>query len=112
MNTISAPETILEQIARIQRMEKGTLSIIRETPDGPCCNFQRWEGKRHISEYIPARQVPEVRENLQAHAEFEALLAQYVQLVSTRTRDKRLAGVKKKRRMPNSSSPKKRKSNS
>lgn len=44
MNTISTPETIFEQIARIQRMEKGTLSIIRETPDGPCCNFQRWEG--------------------------------------------------------------------
>jgi len=25
MNTISTPETIFEQIARIQRMEKGTL---------------------------------------------------------------------------------------
>ena len=112
MNTFPSSEAILEQIARIQCMEKGTLSTIRQTADGPCCNFQRWEGQRHSSEYIPALQVPKVRENLQAHTQFEALVAQYVQLVSARTRQERLAGVQKKRQMPNSSSPKKRKSNS
>ena len=112
MNTILTPEAILEQIAHIQCMEKGTLSTIRETADGPCCNFQRWEGPRHTSEYIPAHQVPQVRENLQAHTQFEALVAQYVQLVSARTRQERLAEGKKKRQMPNSSSRKKQKSNS
>jgi hypothetical protein len=104
------PEDILKQIARIERMEKGTLSSIRETPRGPCCNFQRWENGRNISEYIPAEQVPNVRDNLQSHERFEALVAKYVQLLSTRSRDQRLAGVQKKRPPHNSSSPRKPKS--
>ena len=110
MNTPSTPEDVLLQIARIGRLEKGTLSPIRQTPKGPCCNFQRWENGRNVSEYIAAEQVPEVRENLQAHAEFETLVAEYVQLLSARSRQQRLGAVKKKRRPRTSSSPRKPKS--
>jgi hypothetical protein len=110
MNTMPTPEDVLKQIARIERIEKGSLSAIRDTPKGPCCNFQRWENGRNVSEYISAEQVPLVRENLQAHAQFEALAAKYVQLLSARSRDQRLAGVKKKRRPRTSSSPRKPKS--
>jgi hypothetical protein len=110
MNITPTPETILQQIARLERLEKGTLSTIRQTQKGPCCNFQRWENGRNVSEYIAAERVPQVRDHLQAHAQFEALVAQYVQLLSARSREQRLAEVEKKRRPKSSSSPKKRKS--
>jgi hypothetical protein len=110
MNTSPTPEDVLQQIARIGRMEKGTLSTIRQTSEGPSCNFQRWENGRNVSEYVAAEQVPQVRENLQAHAEFETLVAKYVELVSAHSRQQRHSGVKKKRRPPNSSSPRKPKS--
>jgi hypothetical protein len=112
VNTLPTPEDVLQQIARIGRMEKGSLSTIRQTPNGPCCNFQRWEHGRNVSEYVAAEQVPKVRDNLQAHAEFETLVAKYVQLMSARSRDERLGASKKKRRLLNFSSPKKPKSNS
>ena len=107
MNTTPTPQSLLQQIARLDRLERGTLSVLREGAHGPCCNFQRWEGGRNVSQYVPAAQVPLVRENLEAYAQFAALIEQYVQLVSTRSREARLAGVKKKRLPPTSSSPKK-----
>ena len=45
-------------------MERGTLSVIRQTSQGPCCNLQRRENGRHTSEYIPADQVAVVEANL------------------------------------------------
>ena len=96
MNTTPTPEILLQQIARIQRMERGTLSVLREGANGPCCNFQRWEAGRNVSQYVPADQVPLVRENLDAYAQFDALIEQYVQLLSARSREERRAGVKKK----------------
>lgn len=94
MNSKNTPENILRQIAGIQHMEKGTLSTIRETAKGPSCNFQRWEDGRNRSEYVPADQVAHVRKNLQAHATFETLVANYSQALSTRSREERLAGLK------------------
>jgi hypothetical protein len=110
MTTPIRIEKLLQQMAGIKEMERGTLSTIRQTPQGPCCNFQRREDGRHISEYIPATKVEEVQEHLQAYEQFQGLVDQYVQLVSQRSREQRLAGVKKKRHPPSSSSPKKPKS--
>lgn len=107
MNSTLTPENILQSIARIQRMERGTLSVLRQSSNGPCCNFQRWEAGRNVSQYVPADQVPLVQENLNAYAQFETLIEQYVLLVSARSREDRLAGVKKKHRPPTSSSPRK-----
>ncbi len=110
MNPKSTPESILHQITGIQRMEKGALSTIRQTAKGPSCNFQRWEDGRNRSEYVPADQVAHVLENLQAHARFETLVSSYVQALSTRSREERLAGAKKKRPTQTSASPRKPKS--
>jgi len=110
MNTKTTPESLLAQIVGIQHMEKGSLSILRQTASGPACNFQRWEGGKNCSEYVPAGEVSQVQENLQAHAQFETLVADYVQSVSTRSRQERLAGGKKKRPTQTSASPKKPKS--
>lgn len=91
-------------------MERGTLSIIRQTSNGPCCNFQRWEDGHHRSEYIPAAQVPEVEANLRAYQEFQSLVEEFAGLVSRQSRENRLAEVKKKLRNPTSSSRRKPKS--
>jgi hypothetical protein len=110
MNPAPTPESLLQQIARIPRLEKGTLSVLRQSVAGPCCNFQRWENGRNLSQYVSAEQVPQVRENLAAYEEFTALVERYVEVLSARSRAERLAGAQKKRRPPTSSSPRKRRS--
>lgn len=112
MNATPSPENLLQEIARIQQLEKGKLCILRQGPKGPYYNLQRWEKGRNVSQYVPADQVAAVQENLAAHAQFEALSEQYVQLLSERSRAQRLAGVKKKRPPRKSSSPRKPKSSS
>jgi hypothetical protein len=107
---IPTPESLLQQIAALQHLEKGTLSVVRETARGPACNFQRWEAGRNVSAYVPPEQVPAVRENLAAYQQFTTLVDQYVQLVSARSRAERLGELKKKPRPPTSSSPRKPKS--
>jgi len=92
-------------------MEQGKLCVLRQGPSGPDYNLQRWENGANVSQYIPADQLPAVEENLAAYAQFEGLIDTYVQLVSTRSREERLAGVQKKSpRRPSSSSPRKQKS--
>jgi hypothetical protein len=110
MTPSPTPESILQQMAGIQRLERGTLSVVRQSAAGPCCNFQRWEDGRNVSQYVCAEEVPLVRANLAAYEQCAALMEQYVQLLSTRSREERLAGVKKKRRPPTSSLRKKPKS--
>ncbi len=92
MNATPSPENLLQEIARIQQLEQGKLCILRQGPKGPYYNLQRWEKGRNVSQYVPADQVAAVQENLAAHAQFEALSEQYVQLLSERSRAQRLAG--------------------
>jgi len=110
MNSKTTPESILKEVAAIQRLEKGSLSTIRQTAKGPAFNFQRWENGRNRSEYVPADQVAQVQENLQAHVRFETLVASYVEALSARSREERLPGAKKKRPTKISALPKKPKS--
>ena len=110
MNPHQDPQSILRQIASIRRMERGSLSVIRESAEGPCCNLQRWQDGHNRSEYVPAGQVPLVREHIEAYARFQALVEQYTRLVTEETRAERAAGVKKKRGGRTSLSPGKRRS--
>jgi hypothetical protein len=114
MTTPTSPEAILHQIAQIQRMDRGTLSVIRQGPQGPYYNHQCYENGRNVSRYVPAEQVPDLQGALAGFAHFQELVAQYVQLVVTRTRAERAAGSKKKKKLPtpNCSWPKTRKSGS
>jgi len=86
-------------------MERGTLSVLRQTAKGPVCNFQRWDGSRHRSEYIPADQVPVVEANLERYKQFQSVVDQYVEVVSRKSREERLAGVKKNDRPRNRPCP-------
>ena len=108
----NTPEILLHQIAAIDRMEHGTISILRMGPNGPYFSFQGWENGRHVSRYVPAEQEPALRENIAAYQRFDARVHEYVRLVSDQSREQRLAGVKKKHPTKSSSSPRKRKSSS
>ena len=112
MNTKSTPQSVLHDIAQIQHMERGTLSIIRQGPRGPYYNHQCYEEGRNVSRYVPCQQVGDIQEAIQGYHRFQALAQQYAQLVVEKTRAEREAGSKKKTRRQNSSWPKSRKSSS
>lgn len=71
MNTPLTPEAILQQITQIQRMDRGTLSIIRQGPEGPYYNHQCYENGRNVSRYVPAKQVAQLKDDLTAHHRFQ-----------------------------------------
>jgi hypothetical protein len=111
MNSHPTPEAILQQIAQIQRMDHGSISVIRQGPHGPYYNHQCFENGRNVSRYVPAQQVPELREAIEGYRQFQQLVKQYVQLRVEKTRSARQAGLKKKPPRPRSSWPKTKKSN-
>lgn len=103
-------ESLLQQIAQIERMEPGKLCITRQGPQGPYYNLQCREQGKTVTRYVPQDQAAQVAQNTANHARFQALVAQYVQLVATRTRQEREEGSKKKALPPRSSGPRTRKS--
>jgi hypothetical protein len=111
MNSKLTPESILQQIAQIQRLDQGTVSVIRQGPQGPYYNHQCYEKGRNVSRYVSAQQVPELEEAIEGYRRFQELVKQYVQIKVEKTRSEREAGFKKKTPRPKSSSPKNRKSN-
>ena len=112
MNTKSSPQSVLHDIAQIQHMERGTLSVIREGPSGPYYNHQCYEEGKNVSRYVPSEQVSQIKEAIEGYHRFLELTQQYAQRVVEKTRAEREAGSKKKTRRQNSSWPKTRKSSS
>lgn len=112
MNSNTTPESILQQIAQIPRIERGKISVIRQGPSGPYYNHQTWEDGKNVSRYVPQDQVAALQEAIAGHERLQALLDQYVQLREQQSRAERATGAKKKTRRPRSSWPKTRKSNS
>jgi hypothetical protein len=96
MNPKLTPESILQAIAQIQHMDRGTLSVIRQGPTGPYYNHQCYEEGHNVSRYVPRDQVDDLKEAIEGHQRFQQLMEQYVQLMVERTRAERLIGFKKK----------------
>ena len=112
MNTQSTPESILQALAQIQRLDRGTLNVLRQGPEGPYYNHQCYEDGRNVSRYVPSQQVAELKEALEGYRRFQELVEQYVELLVAKTRAERQAGLKKKPPLRNSSWPRTRKSSS
>jgi hypothetical protein len=112
MKTPVTPESILRDLAQIQRLERGSVSVLRQGPNGPYYNHQCYEDGRNVSRYVPAEQVEELKAAIADHQRFQQRVQQYVQLLVERTRAERQAGSKKKSLRPTSSWPKTRKSSS
>lgn len=49
MKTHITPESVLRDLAQIQRLDRGSLSIIRQGPTGPYYNHQCYEDGRNVS---------------------------------------------------------------
>jgi len=109
MKTPITPESILQELAQIQSLDRGTVSVIRQGPAGPYYNHQCYEDGRNVSRYVPAEQVPELQSALANYQRFQELIQHYVQLKVEETRAQRQAGSKKKTLPPISSWPKTRK---
>jgi hypothetical protein len=96
METKLSPELLLQQIALIQHLDRGTVSILRQGPQGPYYNHQCYENGRNVSRYVPSEQVSELKAAIESYHQVQELMAQYVQLMVERTRAERAAGAKKK----------------
>ena len=102
------PESVLQQIAQIRRMDRGTVSVIRQGPKGPYYNHQCYEEGHNVSRYVPSDQVANLQEAQENYRCFQGLIEQYVQLMVERTRVERQGAKKKTPRII--SSPRTRKS--
>jgi hypothetical protein len=110
MNTQTTPESILQALAQIQRLDRGSVSVLRHGPNGPYYNHQCYEDGRNVSRYVPAEQVAELQAAIADYQRFHQLVQQYVELRVQQTRAERAAGSKKKTPARTSSWPKTRKS--
>ena len=81
MNPPTTPESLLAQLAQIQRMDRGSVSLLRHGPSGPYYNHQCYENGRNVSRYVPAEQVPELQAALADYHRFQQLVRQYVDLL-------------------------------
>src|SRR5213593_4845850 len=107
MNTALTPQTLIEQIIQIQRMEHGSLSIIRQGPNGPYYNLNSWEDGKNCCRYLPRDKVPEVQQAIESYHQYQQLTEQYAQQIIEQTRAQLNIGVKKKPQShPTSSRPK------
>jgi hypothetical protein len=77
-------------------MERGKLSVIKESASGPFYKLQARENGKNVTRYVPRERVPAVREALAGYKQFQALTEQYAQQVITQTRATIAAGSKKK----------------
>jgi hypothetical protein len=89
---------LLEQMAHLDSMERGTLSEeYRERPDGaggtvrrgPYFKHQVWEAGANHSRRVPAEEAPALRQDLENHRRFAALAEALVEETVQETRARR-----------------------
>jgi hypothetical protein len=91
-------------------MERGKLSVMKESAAGPFYKIQARENGKNVTRYVPREQVPAVQQAIEGYKQFQTLTGQYADEVITQTRAAIAAGSKKKPSRRRSSSPKSRKS--
>jgi len=107
MKTPLTPQSLIEQILQIQRMEHGSLCVIRQGPNGPYYNLNSWENGKNRCRYLPQDKVPEVQQAIEGYHQYQQLTEQYAQQIIQQTRVQLNIGVKKKPQAnPASSRPK------
>ena len=112
MNTHNSLPSILQQIAQIQTMERGKLSVIKQSAAGPFYKIQAREQGKNLTRYVPRDQVSAVQEAIEGFQRFDSLTEQYARQLIDRTRQAIAAGSKKKTKPRTSSSPRTKKSSS
>jgi hypothetical protein len=98
MTSKPTPQSVLQQIAQIQKIEKGTICVIREGPKGPYYNHQCYENGKNVSRYVPRDQVEQFKQGIEGYQRFQILVEEYVHLMVEQTRAERSAVSKKNSR--------------
>ena len=96
MNASSTPQTLLEEILQIQRMEHGCLCVIGQGPHGPYYNLNSWEKGKNQCRYLPQDKVSEVQQAIEGYHKYQQLTQQYAQQIIEKTRAELNIGIKKK----------------
>lgn len=86
MNSARTLHRLLERMARIERMERGT--ICRMTGRAHY-NHQTWQDGRNVVRYVPRHQVRTLQKAIDGYALFQRLARQYADEVIRRTRAQR-----------------------
>jgi hypothetical protein len=97
---------ILELIAAIPAMERGTLS---PHSSGPYHKLQHWQAGKNHTRHVSADELPAVQTALAGYTQFRQLTEQYANLVIEETRQN-IADSKKNQSRPKSSWPRNKKS--
>jgi hypothetical protein len=88
-------QELLLEMARIERMETGSLSEeYREAPGpsgqsqrhGPYFKHQAWVAGRNRTRRVPASEAPALREAVEGRQRFESLSAKFIELTVAATR--------------------------
>jgi len=66
MDSKPTPQSLLQDIAQIQSLDRGTVSVLRQGPQGPYYNHQCYEKGRNVSRYVPRSRWPASRPPLTA----------------------------------------------
>ena len=77
--TPTNPNSLLKEIAKIQQMERGKISVIRETSEGCFYNHQTWENGKNVSRYVPCDQVTALQQAINGYQQFKQLTEEYAQ---------------------------------
>ena len=97
MPTTSRRDQILQEMQNITCMERGKLCAQSRGPGSPTFyKLQVWHAGRNATRYVPAHEVPALKEALANHERFQALAAEFAELTITQTRQNAPADSKKK----------------
>jgi hypothetical protein len=94
MNSTSSAR-FLEQITHITHMERGKLSVMRETSKGCCYKLQTWEDGKNVSRYVVPDQAEAIQQAIDGYHKFQELTQQYAKAVIDQTRAELAANSKK-----------------
>ena len=90
MKTTKKMKRLLEQMAAIERMERGKLCQLTSRPH---YNHQTWRNGRNEVRYVPEREVADLRKDIEGYRLFIQLAEQYADEVIRLTRRERLHSV-------------------
>jgi len=72
-----SPAVILQEMAAIQQMERGTLCRMRKAPVGHYYNHQTWEKGRNVVRYVPRDQIQNLKNAIAGYLRFLKLSQAY-----------------------------------
>jgi len=80
------PEALLQQIARIQEMERGKLCRMGASSAGTYYNHQTWEKGRNVVRYVAHERVRDLQKAIAGYQQYLKLTETYADEVIRHTR--------------------------